>query len=69
MSSVAVVSGVLEGLQLLDSLIQSAGTVSAAIQTAQTTGQPVDWTSILGAEATAEANVLASIAAAKAAGK
>lgn len=69
MSTVAIVSGVLEGLQLLDQLLQAAGTVSSAIQTAQTTGQPVDWTSILGAEATAEANVLAAIAAAKAAGK
>ena len=69
MSSVAIVSGLLEGLQLLDSLIQSASTVSAAIQTAQASGQPVDWTSILGAEASAEANVLAAIAAAKNAGK
>lgn len=69
MSAVTIVSGVLEGLQLLDSLIQSASQVSSAIQTAQTSGQPVDWTSILGAEATAEANVLAAIATAKAAGK
>lgn len=69
MSAALIVSGALEGLQLLDSLIQSASTVSTAIQTAQSTGQPVDWTGILGAESTAEANVLAAIAAAKAAGK
>lgn len=69
MSAAVIVSGVLEGLQLLDSLIQSASQVSAAIQTAQTSGQPVDWTGILGAEATAEASVLAAIATAKAAGK
>jgi hypothetical protein len=69
MSAVAIVSGVVEGLQLLDQLIQAAGTVSTAIQLAQSTGQPVNWTTILGAEATAEANVLAAISAAKAAGK
>jgi hypothetical protein len=69
MSTVAIVSGVLEGLQLLDSLIQSAGQVSAAITTAQASGQPVDWTGILGAEASAEAAVLAAIAKAKASGK
>jgi hypothetical protein len=68
MSAVAIVGGVLEGIQLLDSLIQSASTVSAAVKTAQTTGQPVDWTTILGDEGTAEASVLAAIAAAKAAG-
>lgn len=69
MSAVTIVSGVLEGLQLLDQLIQAASTVSTAIQTAQSSGQPVNWTTILGAEATAEANVLAAIAAAKALGK
>jgi hypothetical protein len=69
MSAAIIVSGVLEGLQLLDSLIQSASTVSTAIQAAQASGQPVDWTGILGAEATAESNVLAAIAAAKASGK
>ncbi len=69
MSAVAIVSGVVEGLQLLDQLIQAASTVSTAVQAAQASGQPVNWTTILGAEATAEANVLAAIAAAKAAGK
>lgn len=69
MNAAVIVSGVVEGLQLLDQLLQAAGTVSTAIQTAQASGQPVDWTSILGAEATAEANVLAAIAAAKAQGK
>lgn len=68
MSAVAIVGGVVEGLQLLDSLIQAASTVSAAVQAAQTTGQPVDWSAILGAEATAEQAVLAAIATAKAAG-
>jgi hypothetical protein len=69
MSAAVIVSGVLEGLQLLDSLIQSASTVSTAIQTAQSSGQPVNWTTILGAEATAEASVLAAIQNAKLAGK
>lgn len=64
MSAAVIVSGVLEGLQLLDSLIASASQVSSAIQAAQKTGQPLDWTGILGAEATAEASVLAAIAAA-----
>lgn len=69
MSAVAIVGGVLEGLQLLQSLSSTISSVSTAIQTAQSTGQPVDWTGILGAENTAEASVLAAIAAAKAAGK
>jgi hypothetical protein len=69
MSATVIVAGVLEGLNLLDNLIQSAGTVSAAIKTAQTTGAPMDWASILGAEASAEAQVLAAIAAAKAANR
>jgi hypothetical protein len=69
MSTVAIVSGVVEGLQLLDQLLQAASTVSTAVQTAQASGQPVDWTTILGAEASAEANVLAAISTAKAAGK
>jgi hypothetical protein len=69
MSAVTIVTGVLEGLQLLDQLIQACGAVSTAIQTAQSSGQPLNWTTILGAEASAEAKVLAAIAAAKAAGK
>lgn len=69
MSAAVIVTGVLEGLQLLDTLLASASQVSSAIQTAQSTGQPLDWTSILGAEASAEANVLAAIATAKASGK
>jgi hypothetical protein len=67
--SAVIVEGVLEGVQLLDSLIQAASTVSTAVKAAQTTGQPVDWTTILGDEGTAEQAVLASIAAAKAAGR
>ena len=62
MSAAVIVDGVLEGLQLLDTLLASASQVSSAIKTAQSTGQPLDWTGILGAEATAEANVLAAIA-------
>jgi hypothetical protein len=69
MSTVAIVSGVLEGLQLAANLAQASATVSAAVLQAQQTGKPVDWTSILGDEASAEANVLAAIAAAKAAGR
>jgi hypothetical protein len=69
MSAVAIVSGVVEGLQLIDSLIQAASQVSTAVQSAQASGQPVDFTSILGTEAAAEQSVLDAIAAAKAAGK
>ncbi len=63
-----VVEGVLEGIQLLQGLIQAASTVSAAVVAAQTTGAAVDWTTILGSEGTAEQAVLTAIAAAKAAG-
>jgi hypothetical protein len=69
MSASVVVAGVLEGLQLLDNLIAAASTVSSAVQTAQSTGQPLDLTAVLSDEATAENAVLAAIAAAKAAGK
>lgn len=68
MGAAVIVSGVLEGLQLLDSLLASASTVSTAIQAAQASGAPLDWTSILSGEANAETAVLAAIAAAKAAG-
>jgi hypothetical protein len=64
-----IVDGVMEGLEFLDNLLSAASTVSSAIQTAQTTGQPLNWTEILSDEATAENSVLAAIAAAKAAGK
>ena len=72
MSTAIIVSGVLEGLQLLDNLITAAAQVSSAVQNAQSTGQPLDLTAtgpILTAEATAENAVLAAIAAAQAAGK
>ena len=69
MSAIAIVDGVLEGLQLITNFAQAAATVSAAVQKAQETGQPVDWAPILGDEETAEARVLAAIAVAKAAGK
>jgi hypothetical protein len=69
MSAVAVVSGVLEGLQLVEALANMAAQASAAITAAQTSGQPVDFSTILGEEQTAEAAVLTAIAAAVAAGK
>jgi hypothetical protein len=69
MAAVAVVSGVLEGIQLVEALATMLQQASAAISTAQTTGQPVDFSGILGEEATAEAAVVAAIAAAAAAGK
>ena len=69
MSTVAIVNGVLEGLELANNLAQAAAQVSAAVLQAQQTGQPVDFTQILGAVDTAETRVLASIAAAKAAGR
>ncbi len=69
MSTVAIVEGVVEGLQLMNNLAQASATVSAAVLQAQQTGKPVDWTNILGDEETAEASVLAAIAAAKAAGR
>lgn len=65
----AAIPDVLEGIDLLDNLIQAASAVSTQIQAAKATGQPLDWTTITGAEATAENAVLAAIAAAKAAGK
>jgi hypothetical protein len=69
MGAIAIVEGALEGLQLIQQASTTISQVSGAIQTAQNTGQPVDWTGILGAENTAETNLLAAIAAAKAAGK
>jgi hypothetical protein len=69
MGAIAIVAGALEGLQLIQQASTTISQVSTAIQTAQNTGQPVDWTGILGAENTAETNLLAAIAAAKAAGK
>lgn len=69
MSAAVIATGVVEGLQLLDNLIQAAGSVSAAVNKAQATGQPLDMSTILSEEAQAENAVLAAIAAAKAAGK
>jgi hypothetical protein len=69
MSAIAIVAGVAEGLQLLQTLSQTVSAVSAAIQTAQSTGKPVDWSSIDTAEGTAELNLLTAISNARAAGK
>lgn len=69
MSAAVIVSGVLEGLQLINSLLTAASSASAAIQAAQASGKPVDFTGILGAIDTDESAVLAAIAIAKAAGK
>lgn len=69
MSTVAIVNGVLEGLQLASNLASAAAQVSAAIVEAQQTGQPVDFSKILGDVDTAEARVLAAIATAKGAGR
>jgi hypothetical protein len=69
MSAVAIVGGVLEGLQLIETLAGMMQQASAAITAAQAAGTPVDFTGILGEEDTAEAAALAAIAAAKAAGK
>jgi hypothetical protein len=68
MSALTIVDGVLEGLQLIQQASSTITQVSTAIQTAQNTGQPVDWTGILGTENTVEAALLSAIAAAKAAG-
>lgn len=68
MSAVAIVNGVLEGLTLANDLMQAAAQVSAAVLVAQQTGKPVDWSTIVGAEDTAESRVLNAIDAAKAAG-
>lgn len=65
MSAAVIVTGVVEGLQLLDNLIQAASQVSNAIQTAQSTGQPLVLSNILTAEAQAENAVIAAIAAAQ----
>jgi hypothetical protein len=69
MGATVIVSGLLEGLQLVTSLSQAASAASKAVQDAQTTGQPVDFTGILGSISTHETAVLAAIAQAKAAGK
>lgn len=69
MSAIAIVDGVLEGLQLVQSLTAAAASASAAISAAQASGKPVDFTGILGAIDTDEAAVLAAIANAKAQGK
>jgi hypothetical protein len=69
MAAIAIVSGALEGLQLIEQASATITAVTQAVQAAQASGQPVDWSGILGAESTAEANLLAAIAAAKAAGK
>lgn len=69
MSTVAVVNGVLEGLELVANLANAAAQVSAAVVQAQQTGQPVDYTNILGDLDSAENRVLASIAKAKEAGR
>jgi hypothetical protein len=69
MSAAIIVSGVLEGLQLIDSLLSAASNASTAIQTAQASGKPVDFTGILGAIDTDEAAVLAAITTAKSVGK
>lgn len=69
MSATVIVSGLLEGLELVTNLLDAASAASKAIATAQSTGQPVDFTGILGGIDTHEAGVLAAIAAAKAAGK
>lgn len=69
MSTVAIVSGVLEGLQLAQSLAAALQSVQGAVLTAQTTGKPVDFTGILAAIDTDEAALLAAIAAAKARGE
>lgn len=63
----AVIADVVAGLELLDNLLTAASTVSAAVKTAQANGQPMDWTTILGDEATAEAAVVDAINNAKAA--
>lgn len=69
MSAIIVVDGLLEGLQLITNLLDAASAASKAIQEAQSTGQPVDFTGILGSIDTHEAALLAAIQAAKAAGK
>lgn len=67
MSATVIVSGVLEGLQLITAFSQAAANASAAISQAQATGQPVDFSGILGEISTDEAAVLSAIAVAKAA--
>jgi len=69
MSAAVIVEGVAEGLELLDNLVQAASSVSTAVKAAQASGTPLDWTTVLSAEATAENAVLAAIAQQKAAGK
>lgn len=66
---VAVVGGLVEGLQLITSLSSALASVSQAVASAQANGTPVDFTGIVGEIDTDEAQVLAAIAAAKALGR
>jgi hypothetical protein len=60
-------------IDLLVALLNNAQNIGQIIQTAQANGQtkltPEQWASITGADDSAEANLTAAIAAAKAAGK
>jgi hypothetical protein len=65
----AVITTLAEGLELLDNLISAAASVSSAVKTAQETGTPLDLSTVLNDEATAENAVLAAIASAQLAGR
>ena len=65
--------GVSVAVDLLVALLNNAQQISELIQTAQANGQteltPDQWSTIIGADNSAESALLAAIAAAKAAGK
>ena len=61
MSAVVIVQGVLEGLELVETLIANAAQVSSAIRTAQASGQPVQLSSVIASVTAAENAALAAI--------
>jgi hypothetical protein len=69
----AVAAEVSAAVDLLVALIDNAQQISTMIQAAQAAGQttltPAQWATIVGADNSAEAALMAAIASAKAAGK
>lgn len=62
MSAVAIVSGAVEVMQLVDTLLSNAQQANAALLAAQQSGQPINLQPIQAAVAQAEQAALAAIA-------
>jgi hypothetical protein len=63
MSAVAIVTGVMEGLQLVEALFTAGAQVSQQIQAAQSSGTTLNLTSVVAQVQAAESAVTAAIAA------